>query len=253
MSNIIFLTGCNGNLASFLIGELSSRGYEIIGCDIDSEKSGRSINSFKNGLKHYIQCDISIPEEIDSLNSKLNVLSIFPNILINNAAIDFVPTEDLEQTGLDFSNFDKIISVNVKAPLFLSKIFIEFWKKNNIAGNILNISSIYSVVSPDPSNYQKGFVKNLLYGITKSALNSITIQLSVLTAKNNIRINSVLFAGIESESQHPDFIKKYCSKIPIGRLMKKNEIIEPILFLISQNNTYTTGTLLKVDGGYSII
>ncbi|NQV77948.1 MAG: SDR family oxidoreductase, partial [Lutibacter sp.] len=64
---------------------------------------------------------------------------------------------------------------------------------------------------------------------------------------------AILFAGIESNSQHPDFVKKYSSKIPIGRLMRKNEILEPILFLISNTNSYTTGTLLKVDGGYTCI
>ena len=253
MSNIIFITGCNGNLSSYLLNELSKRSFRIIGCDIDSNTSERSKNSISLGINEYFQCDISNNHEINLLSAKLEKLQIFPNILINNAAIDFVPTTESDKTGLDFSDFDKIINVNIKAPLFLSKIFIEYWKKNKIHGNILNISSIYSIVSPDPNNYQNGFIKNVLYGITKSALNSITIQLSVLSAKDNIRVNAILFAGIESNSQHPDFVKKYTSKIPIGRLMRKNEILEPILFLISNGNSYTTGTLLKVDGGYTCI
>jgi NAD(P)-dependent dehydrogenase (short-subunit alcohol dehydrogenase family) len=253
MSNTIFITGCNGNLATYLVNELSIRGFRIIGCDVDSSSSDRTKNSISLGINEYFQCDISNTEEINLLSTKLNKLEIYPNILINNAAIDFVPTTESDKTGLDFSDFDKIINVNVKAPLFLSKIFIEYWRTNKIYGNILNISSIYSLVSPDPNNYQNGFIKNVLYGITKSALNSITIQLSVLTAKDNIRVNAILFAGIESNSQHPEFVKKYISKIPIGRLMRKNEILEPILFLISNGNSYTTGTLLKVDGGYTCI
>lgn len=253
MNNTIFITGCNGNLATFLVNELSMRGFRIIGCDIDSITSERTKNSISLGINEYFQCDISNIEEINLLSIKLEKLEIYPNILINNAAIDFVPTTESDKTGLDFSDFDKIINVNVKAPLFLSKIFIEYWKRIKINGIILNISSIYSIVSPDPNNYQNGFIKNVLYGITKSALNSITIQLSVLTAKDNIRVNAILFAGIESNSQHPDFVKKYTSKIPIGRMMKKSEILEPILFLISNSNSYTTGTLLKVDGGYTII
>ena len=253
MSNTIFITGCNGNLSTYLVNELSIRGFRIIGCDIDSSNSVRTNYSISLGLNEYYQCDITNIEEIISLSEKLKDLKKFPNVLINNAAIDFVPSTESDQTGLDFSDFDKIINVNVKAPLFLSKIFIEYWKKNNINGNIVNISSIYSIVSPDPNNYQNGFIKNILYGVTKSALNSITIQLSVLTAKDNIRVNAILFAGIESSAQHPDFVKKYTSKIPIGRLMRRNETIEPILYLISKNNTYTTGVLLNVDGGYTCI
>ena len=92
----------------------------------------------------------------------------------------------------------------------------------------MNISSIYSEISPDPSLYQKGFVKNILYGITKSALNSLTQQLAVLTAQDKIRVNALLFAGVKSNSQNDKFIEKYQSRIPIGRLMNPNEIIEPL-------------------------
>jgi NAD(P)-dependent dehydrogenase (short-subunit alcohol dehydrogenase family) len=253
MNNIIFITGCNGSLASYLTNELSKKGFYLMGCDIDTKTSERTKNSLALGLKKYFQCDVSNVEQIDSLRMLLEKLDDYPDILINNAAIDFVPTPNSDQTGMDFSDFDKIINVNVKAPLFISKFFIEFWKKHKTKGNILNLSSIYSLVSPDPNNYQKGFLKNILYGMTKSALNSITMQLSVLTAKDNIRVNAVLFSGIESSNQHPEFVKKYISKIPIGRLMQISETIEPVLFLISKNNTYSTGVLLNVDGGYMSI
>ena len=132
-------------------------------------------------------------------------------------------------------------------------ICIDNWRLNEIAGNILNISSIYSETSPDPTLYHSGFVKNILYGVSKSSLNSLTKQLAVLTAKDKIRVNAVLFAGVESDQQHPDFIDKYKTRIPIGRFMKSNEIVDPILFLLSKNNSYTTGALLKIDGGYSSI
>lgn len=81
----------------------------------------------------------------------------------------------------------------------------------------------------------------------------MTQQLAVLTAKNNIRVNALLFAGVRSKYQNEEFIKKYQSRIPIGRLTNVNEIIEPLIFLISEKNTYTTGELLKVDGGYTLI
>ena len=103
MSNTIFITGCNGNLATYLVNELSIRGFRIIGCDIDSTNSDRTKNSISLGINEYFQCDISNTEEISLLSTKLNKLEIYPNILINNAAIDFVPTTESDKTGLDFS------------------------------------------------------------------------------------------------------------------------------------------------------
>ncbi len=248
----ILITGCNGNLASTIIPVLKKLNFEILGCDIHNSNSVQTLKTIKYGLNEYICCDLSNENDIISLISNLKK-STFPSYLINNAAIDFVPTINKEENGLDISNFDNLMKVNVKAPLILSKYFIKNWLQKKSNGNIVNISSIYSEISPDPNLYQKGFIKNILYGITKSALNSMTQQLAVLTAKNKIRVNSLLFAGVKSKSQNKDFIKKYQSRIPIGRLMSSDEIIEPLLFLISDKNTYTTGALLKVDGGYTII
>lgn len=248
----ILITGCNGNLAATIIPVLKKLNFEILGCDIQKSDSVKTLETVKLGLNKYISCDLSKENEIMSLINNFNQ-STFPNYLINNAAIDFVPTSNNEEDGLDISDFDNLMKVNVKAPLILSKYFIDNWKQKNINGTIVNISSIYSEISPDPNLYQKGFVKNILYGLTKSALNSITQQLAVITAKNKIRVNALLFAGVKSKSQNEEFIEKYQSRIPIGRLMNSNEIIEPLLFLISDKNTYTTGALLKVDGGYSLI
>ena len=248
----ILITGCNGNLAATIIPVLLNLNFKILGCDIHDSNSKETLKTIKLGLNKYIKCNLSDENEIMSLINNFEH-SGFPNYLINNAAIDFVPNVNSEEDGLDISNFANVIKVNIKAPLILSKYFISNWKQKNTRGTIVNISSIYSKISPDPNLYQKGFVKNILYGITKSALNSVTQQLAVLTAKNNIRVNALLFSGVKSKHQNKDFVKKYQSRIPIGRLMNSHEIIEPLIFLISEKNTYTTGLLLKIDGGYSLI
>ena len=248
----ILITGCNGNLAATIIPVLLNLNFKVLGCDIHDSNSIQTLGTIKLGLNEYVKCNLSNENEIMSLINNFEK-SGFPNYLINNAALDFVPNVNSEEDGLDISNFDNLIKVNVKAPLILSKYFVNNWKQKNTTGNIVNISSIYSKISPDPNLYQKGFVKNILYGITKSALNSLTQQLAVLTAKNNIRVNALLFSGVKSKHQNEEFVEKYQSRIPIGRFMKSHEIIEPLIFLISEKNTYTTGVLLKIDGGYTII
>ncbi len=248
----ILITGCNGNLAATIIPVLLNLNFKVLGCDIHDSNSIETLETIELGLNEYTKCNLSNENEIMSLINNFEQAG-FPNYLINNAAIDFVPNVNSEEDGLDISNFDNLIKVNVKAPLILSKYFINNWKHQNTTGTIVNISSIYSEISPDPNLYQKGFVKNILYGVTKSALNSVTQQLAVLTAKNNIRVNALLFSGVKSKDQNEEFVKKYQSRIPIGRLMNSHEIIGPLRFLLSEKNTYTTGVSLKVDGGYSLI
>jgi len=124
---------------------------------------------------------------------------------------------------------------------------------NEIKGNIINISSIYSKVSPDPNIYSDGFIKNILYGASKAALNNITSQMAVIFIKFGIRVNALLLAGIYSEKQDEVFQKNYISRIPIGRFLEVDEIFDSLDLLLSEKNTYMTGTMIKIDGGYASI
>ncbi len=249
----VFITGSNGNLASGLIPFLTAEGYVISGCDLDAKDSLKVKKAQVNGLKSYYQCDITKEGDIENLFISLRNENNFPDILINNAAIDSVPIKGKRSDGLDTGDFKSIMEVNVLAPILFSKECINYWKQKKINGNILNISSIYSVVSPDPNIYSDGFVKNIFYGMTKASLNSITKQMAVITAKDSIRVNAVLFAGIPGENQDPIFVEKYKARIPIGRFLERKEAYELISFVISDRNTYMTGELVKLDGGYCSI
>jgi NAD(P)-dependent dehydrogenase (short-subunit alcohol dehydrogenase family) len=251
-NKIILITGCNGNLAKDVIKYFTSLQYDVIGCDIYNDTHKKTQNAKNAGLKFYKKCNLENQQEIKNLVDELKEKKIFPKILLNNAVIDFVPDSDLQSNGLEMSGFYKIFSVNLLAPVLLSTACIYFFKKNKIKGIILNISSIYSLVSPDPNLYQNGFVKNILYGASKASLNNITKQIAVICAKEGIRVNSVLLAGIEAK-QNKEFKSKYEARIPIGRMMKVNEILPLLEFMISEKNTYMTGELVKLDGGYCSI
>ena len=89
--------------------------------------------------------------------------------------------------------------------------------------------------------------------MSKASLNSITKQMAVMTAKDDIRVNAVLFSGIRSDNQDHEFVEKYKNRIPIGRFLESNEAYELISFVISEKNSYMTGELVKLDGGYCSI
>ena len=244
MKKTILITGSNGNLAKTMISYLK-KDYDIVGCDISSNNV--------NNLKEFFIVDLSNELSIKSFLKDLIDKSIDPDIIINNAALDSVPKSEESSNGLEYFNFENLFNVNVKAPLIISEFFINKWILNNVNGRIINITSIYSIVSPDPEIYQSGFIKNILYGSSKSALNSITKQLAVIYSKNNIQINGIAFGGVESVSHHNDFEKKYIKRIPIKRFMKPKEILSGIKFLLDENNTYTNGSIICIDGAYTCI
>ena len=198
----------------------------------------------------YFKTDLNSLDSIFDLIQTLKSLDIIPSILINNAAIDSVPMGNLIEDGMSINDFNNIFNVNVKAPIYLFKLLLKEWTILERKGNVVNLSTIYSKVSPDPNIYSSGFIKNILYGSSKAALNSAFKQLSVIYADKNVRVNSLILAGIESPNQDTNFKIKYLERIPIKRFLKINEIYSALDFLIDESNSYMTGAELTIDGGY---
>ena len=86
---------------------------------------------------------------------------------------------------------------------------------------------------------------------------NFTKQLASYYGSYGIRINSVVAGGVKGhvkgskKKQNKIFLKNYCLKVPLKRLAKPEDIANPIIFLISNNSNYITGTNLIVDGGWS--
>lgn len=245
----ILITGCNGNLASSIISYLK-RKYVIIGCDVHD-----SFNNCAQESIEYYKVDLSEPEEIFNLIQKLKSSNLIPDIILNNAAIDSVPSSNVNfsEENLEETLFNHYFEVNVRAPIILFNAIVKLWIKNNVSGNVINITSIYSKVSPDPNLYQKGFLKDIFYGSSKAALNNAFKQLSVQYMKKGIRINSILLSGVESSDHNIDFKSKYTDRIPSGKFLKVTEILPAIDLLLDQRNSGMNGSEVVIDGGYLLV
>ena len=251
MSRII-ITGCNGNLALSVIEYLSiNKSHKIIGCDL--HENFDPFKRIKGVDVEYHRTDLMSMKSMDALVSSLKFRNLIPDIIINNAAIDSVPKTQTNQDGLNLECFDDFFLVNVRAPIYLFKLISSVWLEDSISGKVVNLSTIYSKISPDPNIYSKGFIKNILYGSSKAALNNAFKQISVIYADKNIQINSLLLAGVESTNQDLTFKKHYINRIPIKRFLNINEIYKALELLIDNKNSYMTGSEIVIDGAYSNI
>lgn len=248
----ILITGCNGNLALNIIEYLYSKEtHKIIGCDL--QENFDPFKRLKEVNIEYFQTDLTSTKSMNRFIYNLKSKNIIPEVIINNAAIDSVPKVEAFEDGLNIEHFDDFFRTNVRAPIFLFKKISSFWIENQVSGKVVNLSTIYSKISPDPMIYSNGFIKNILYGSSKAALNNAFKQISVIYAKNNIQINSLLMAGIESKNQDSNFKKLYKERIPIKRFLKINEIFKVLDLLINEQNSYMTGSEIVIDGSYSNI
>ena len=121
---------------------------------------------------------------------------------------------------------------------------------NNISGAIINIGSIYGVVSSDPEIYTDCPRNNSeVYSASKAGIIQMTKYFAVHLAESNIRVNCVSPGGIFND-QGDDFVKNYSQRTPAKRMAIPQEIVQAIVYL-SDNSTasYISGQNLLVDGG----
>ena len=163
------------------------------------------------------------------------------DIIINNAGIN--PLAEIDEVSPDV--LDEIMTVNLKSPILLLKGFVPQMKVQKY-GRIVNISSIWGLVS------KAGRVQ---YSATKYGINGVTNTLAVELGGYNILVNSVCpgFTATEMTAQNvpPALEAELCRDIPLGRFAKPEEIAGFIAYLASPENTYITGQIIAVDGGFT--
>ena len=122
-------------------------------------------------------------------------------------------------------------------------------------GNVINIASMYGMVSPDPRIYiDTHFANPINYGTGKAALLHLTKYAAVHLASRGIRVNAISPGPFPSPrvQQNHAFIERLSSKVPLGRIGQPVELQGAVVFLASDAASYVTGHNLVVDGGWTI-
>ena len=239
---IAVVTGAAGKLGKVWVDALLKAGASVFAIDKRPMFIDKSARPFI--------ADITSREDV--LNALDACIEIFgaPEILINNAGID-VPPESTDGLKLGLFEKDEIIfNINAYGTLVVTRLFggeMAIQKR----GSIINIGSLYASVSPDQRIYDHmRFIKPAAYGASKAAVVNITKYFATLWAKQGVRVNCLSPGGVIGD-QDEEFIKKYCDRVPMGRMATDNDLVGPMLFLASAASSYVTGTEIIVDGGYT--
>jgi 3-oxoacyl-[acyl-carrier protein] reductase len=175
----------------------------------------------------------------DSIVNYTNTLSNI-DVIVNCAGINTIAM--LENLSTDI--FQEMIQVNLLGPVKIIQCLKNKTGKNNM-GRIVNVSSIWSVVSKEGRSG---------YAATKASINSITQTLSLELAPN-ILVNAVAPGFVNTEltrqNNSPAEIEKLAAQLPLKRLAEPVEIANLVYFLASEQNTFITGQTILIDGGYT--
>jgi 3-oxoacyl-[acyl-carrier protein] reductase len=201
----------------------------------------KELNELYSGeRKIYFCVDFSDEKSVSLFLQQLNVYKKI-DILINNAGIN----------KLNFINdvyendWNEMFLVNLTAPFKLIKHISPKMIDNNY-GRIINIASIFSVISKS---------KRAVYSSTKAGLHGLTIGVSNDLAKHNILVNTIspgfILTDLTKKNLTKNEIAELSSQIPINRLGEVDDISNVILFFISDLNTYLTGQNIIIDGGFT--
>lgn len=241
-NKVVLVTGACGQLGYRICEAFFNAGCKVIGTDVNIENN-------KIDDVEYIVLDITKKSEKEKVYEQVISKYKSIDILINNAGVSTF--ENFEQRPEE--SFDWVMDVNLKGTFFGIQSFVNLFDKYKLkGGTIINVGSIFGVVSPDYRNYTDLPRKNSeVYGATKAGVIQMTKYFAVHLAERNIRVNCVSPGGIfnPKNPQGEGFLENYGFRTPMKRMADDKEMVGAILYLASDASSYTTGQNIVIDGG----
>lgn len=265
---IIVVTGALGQLGRQFCKALTAHGGRVAALDLAAPDKAADIlaghgagDLAKAGDSFvYAPGDVTDKDSLEAARARIEAHFGAPVFgLVNNAALDSPPDSDARETGpfedYPLENWDRIFRVNTTGPFLCCQAFGASMVRAG-EGSIVNIASIYGLLSPDQKLYQyrrdrgETFYKPVAYSASKSALYNLTRYLAVYWGDKNVRVNCVTFAGVFN-NQDENFLKGYVPKVPLGRMADESDYNGTIVYLMADASRYMTGSNVVIDGGFA--
>ncbi len=245
---VIIITGGSRGLGKAMSLGLAARGARVVVASRKLENCEAVCESIRatGGDATAIAVHTGNIDDLDRLTSQTLEKYGRVDALINNAAIN-PAVGSLSDLSPDL--FQKMFDVDLKGPWYLASRLAPEMKKAG-GGRIINLISVSAL---KPPAYQ-GF-----YAALKAGLNALTKVMAAEWAADNIQVNSLALG-----SYHSDLFDNSAAAIPgfeegakaaclMQRIAETEEVLGPILYLLSDMSSYTTGSTLLADGGYCVL
>lgn len=186
----------------------------------------------------------SIKEGFKTLQNKLGKI----DVLVNNAFY----TKGQSPENMSDEDWSFGIDGNLNATYRCIREIIPYLKENG--GKIINVSSMYGIVSPDFTIYENnGFLNPPHYGAAKAGILQLTRYFACYLGKYNIQVNAITPGAFPSEEvqKHTDFISDLKNKSPLKKIGKPEDLKGSFILLSSEASNFITGQNIIIDGGWT--
>lgn len=238
-NKVAIVTGGANGMGASHVRRFVAEGAAVIFTDIN-EKDGQALAEDLGERAKFVQQDVANQDDWIRVVAEAEKSFGPVDILVNNAGMTFsTPMEELT-----VEKYQSIINVNQLGPFLGMKTVAPSMKRVN-GGSIVNIASIGSFV---------GTKGSFAYDATKFAVRGMTKTAALELAQFGIRVNSVHPGMISTQmllGQIPPEIQDQLAQgIPAGRFADPSEVSNMVLYLASDESSYSSGAEFKVDGGY---
>ena len=247
MTKIVCITGGGRGIGAATARLAGNAGYAVcIACRRDERSASQVVDSIVSagGVALAVQADVSSESDVarlfEAIDRKLGCVTA----LVNNAGV--LETQTRLQ-GIDAARLQRVFATNVFGSFLCAREAVRRMSTTcgGPGGAIVNVSSRAAQLG-SPNEY-------LDYAASKGALDTFTVGLAREVAAEGIRVNAVR-AGIIDTDMHaaggePNRVERLRSTIPMQRGGTAEEVAQAILWLLSDQASYTTGTFIDVAGG----
>ena len=235
---VAVVTGGSGGIGLDVSKKLAKLKIKVLILDINKP------NISKNKFIYFEKVDLSNENEINQAINKFIKKEKRIDYIVNAAGVLWFD-KDLGLEKIKTDIWDKVFSINLKSMLIVLKKILPKMKTNKF-GSIVNISSIDALSGDDKPQEA--------YGASKAAMIRLSKSIAIQYANKNIRSNSILPGPVDTPMQkrwkkNPNAKKNLTKIIPLQRVGKPENIADTVLFLLSEQSCFITGTEIIVDGG----
>ena len=241
---VAFVTGSASGIGQAAAVLFAREGARIVAADIlDTNHKTVEIIQASGGEATSVQADVSVDADVARAIQTAETAYGRLDIAFNNAGIMLADDADALTTSEE--TLDKTLAVNLKGVLYGCKHAVPAMRRSG-GGSIINTASF--VASMGAATPQ------IAYTASKGAVLSLTRELAVLHARENVRVNAIspgplrtelLMSFLDTERKR----QRRLVHVPMGRFGEASEVAAAALFLASDESSYITGANLAVDGG----
>ncbi len=238
---VVLVTGSSRGIGAETIKAFGKRGAKcVVNYVVDPD--GQNKADAENVAKELrdplvIECDVTKPEQVESMMMEIGDKHDGLNILVNNSGI----IRDRTIKKMSMEEFESVVRVNLIGTFTVTQKAAAVLRNG---GRIVNLSSVSG---------QMGLFGQANYSSSKAAIIALTKVSAREFARQNITVNAIAPGFIDvgmSKGMPKEVTASFIKQIPLGRLGEVNEIVDAALFLASPMASYITGHVLNVNGGF---